>query len=319
MQLRIVPPAEYARLVLPLSAKLWAGRRKMEAYIAQTIEVAESPYGKRSYRTIGLYDGAALTASCKRYERVVRVGAGRLRTFGLGAVFTPEPLRGRGYASTMIAMLLDAGRDAGFDAAFLYSDIRPQFYEALGFRRQPSRTVLLRTDALPKKRVEIGRLEERDWTSIHRVFSSLDRARAWSFARTPLVWGWVQMRLRQRSEHTRGADANFVVRDRGGVRSYVLGMRVPERDSYIVDEFGFASERAAETIPLLLRGAAGDLRRVTGWLPPHGARELLPRASVRDRKDAVFMIAPFTQSGRRWCALSERPSDADGVWATDHV
>lgn len=305
--------------MLPLTAKLWAGRRKMEAYIAQTIEIAESPYGKRSYRTIGLYDGDVLAASCKRYERVVRVGAGRLRTFGLGAVFTPEPLRGRGYASAMIAMLLDAGRDAGYDAAFLYSDIRPQFYEALGFRRQASRTISLRTDAMPKQRVEIARLDERDWPSIHRVFSSLDRGRTWSFQRTPLVWSWVQLRLRHGSEHARGADANFVVRDRGSVRAYVLGMRVPERDSYVVDEFGVANERAAEVVPLLLRGAAGDLRRITGWLPPDGARELLPRGSVRDRKEAIFMIAPLTQSGRRWCALSERPSESDGVWATDHV
>jgi len=319
MQLRTIPPAEYARSVLPLSAKLWAGRRNMPTYIAQTLEIASGSYGKRYYRTIGLYDGAELTASCKRYERMVRVGAGRLRTFGLGAVFTPEPLRGRGYASALIAMLLDAGRSAGFDAAFLFSDIRPQFYEELGFRRQASRTIAVRTDTLPNARVEIARLEERDWQGVHRVFSPLERERAWSFLRTPLVWDWVQMRARHHSEHTRGAQASFVVRERGSVRAYVLGTRVPERDSYVVDEFGFANERAAEIVPLLLRGAAGDLRRITGWLPPAGARELLPRGSVRDRKEAIFMIAPLSPNGKRWCALSERPSDADGVWATDHL
>lgn len=305
--------------MLPLTAKLWAGRRRMETYIAQTIEIAESPFGKRSYRTFGLFDGDVLTASCKRYERAVRLGAGRLRTFGLGAVFTPEPLRGRGYASAMIAMLLDAGRDAGYDAAFLYSDIRPQFYEALGFRRQPSRTISLRTDALTKQRVEIGRLEDRDWPGVRRAFGSLERARTWCFARTPLVWSWVEMRVRHGSEHARGGEAHFVVRNRAGVRAYVLGVRVPERDAYVVDEFGIASERDAEIVPPLLRGAAGDLRRIAGWLPPDGARALLPRGSVRDRKDGVFMIAPLTRAGRQWCALSERDSDGDGTWATDHL
>lgn len=312
-------PEQYARAVLPLSAALWAGKRSMATYTTQTLEIANGGYGKRYYRTIGLYDGASLAASCKRYERLVRLGVGRLRTFGLGAVFTPEQLRGRGYASTMIGMLLDAGREAGFDAAFLYSDIRPQFYEDLGFRVQPSRTITLRTDTLAKARVEIARLDDSDWGDVRRAFSGLDRKRTWSFMRTPLVWDWVRMRLRHGSEHMRGAEANFVVRERGTVRAYVLGMRVPERDSYVVDELGYSSDRAAALVQLLLRGAAGDLRRITGWLPPDAARRLLPRGIVRDRREAVFMIAPLSDLGTWWCKLASRASDADGAWATDHI
>lgn len=319
MQLRTIAPPDYARAVLPHSAKLWAGRRSAATYVAQTLEIASSAYGKRYYRTIGLYDGDELTASCKRYERLVRVGATKLRTFGLGAVFTPEALRGRGYASAMIGMLLDAGRDAGFDAAFLFSDIRSKFYEELGFRVQPSRSFTLRTDALAKQRVEIGRLDDDDWNGVRSAFANVDRARAWSFMRTPLVWDWIRLRLRHGSEHVRGAEANFVVRERGAVRAYVLGMRVPERDTYVVDEFGSSGERGARAIPLLLRGAAGDLRRIAGWLPPSGARETLPRGSVRDRRDAVFMIAPISEAGARWSRLAARPSESDGVWATDHV
>jgi GNAT superfamily N-acetyltransferase len=319
VQLRAISPSEYARAVLPHSASLWAGRRSAATYVAQTLEIAGSAYGKRYYRTIGLYDGDRLTASCKRYERSVRVGAAKLRVFGLGAVFTPEALRGRGYASAMIGMLLDGGRDAGFDAAFLFSDIRPAFYEDLGFRVQPSRSVTLRTDALAKQRIEIARLEDTDWNGIRTAFSSLDRTRTWSFTRTPLVWDWIRMRLRHESEHARGAEANFVVRERGTVRAYVLGVRVPERDTYVFDEFGFSGERGAHAIPLLLRGAAGDLRRIGGWLPPHEARGLLPHGSVRERRDAVFMIAPLSDAGVRWCRLASRASDADGVWATDHI
>jgi GNAT superfamily N-acetyltransferase len=319
MELRVLSPDEHARAVLPLSAKLWKGRRTLQTYVSQTLEIANGSYGKRSYRTYGLYDDGVLAASCKRYERTVRVGAGRLRTFGLGAVFTPEPLRGRGYASAMMAMLLDAGRSAGFDAAYLFSDIRPRFYEELGFFVQPSRTISLRTEALAKARVEIARLDERDWEGVQRAFSWLDRSRAWGFTRTPLVWDWVRMRVRHGSEHTRGADANFVVRDRDGVRAYVLGMRVPERDTYVVDELGYLGDKNAPLVPLLLRGAAGDLQRISGWLPPESARGLLPRGSVRPRKEAIFMITPLTAEGKRWRALSERNSDADGVWTTDHV
>ncbi len=319
MQLRTIPAAEYARSVLPLSATLWAGRRNLRTYVAQTLEIAQGTYGKRYYRTLGLYDGSELVASCKRYERSIRVGARRLRVFGIGAVFTPEPLRGRGYASAMLAMALDAGRSEGFDAAYLFSDIRPRFYEELGFRRQPSRSIALRADMLAKGRIEIARLEERDWEGVRRCFSLLDRSRPWSFARTPLVWDWVRMRLRHGSEHVRGAEASFVVRERGGVRAYVVGMRVPERDTYVVDEFGFADDKGASALALLLRGAAGDLRRISGWLPPDGVRRLLPRGTVRERRTAIFMIAPLTSEGKRWCTLCERPSNADGVWATDHI
>lgn len=319
MLLRVIAPSEYARLVLPLSARMWAGRRDLETYVSQTVEIARGRYGRRFYRTIGLYDGSALLASCKRYERTVRLGKQRLRVVGLGAVYTPEPLRGRGYASAMLAMILDAARANRYDAVYLFSDIRPHFYEQLGFRLQPSRTLTLRADALPKSRIEIARLEERDWPRVQRCFSLLDRTRSWSFARTPLVWEWVRMRLRHGSEHARGAAANFVVRRHGGVHAYVIGARDPARDTYVLDEFGFAGEIGAALIPPLLRSAAGDLHRIAGWLPPDGARPLLPRGRLRDRRVAIFMIAPLSSLGRRWCALSERASQSDGVWSTDHV
>ncbi|HEY9084702.1 MAG TPA: GNAT family N-acetyltransferase [Candidatus Tyrphobacter sp.] len=320
MDLRAISPMEYARLVLPLSAKLWAGRRNLDTYVTQTLEIAQSGYGRRYYRTLGLYDDdGALTSSCKRYERTVRLGARRLRVCGVGAVFTPEPLRGRGYATAMLGMLLDAARADGYDAVYLFSDIRPRFYEELGFRLQPSRVVTLRADDLAAGRVQIARLEERDWDGIRRCFSMLDRTRAWSFTRTPLVWEWIRMRLRHGSEHTRGADAHFVVRNGRGAFAYAFGMRIPERDTYALDEFGFAGNGADALVPALLRGAAGDLRRISGWLPPDGARRLLPRSLLRERRNAIFMIAPLSELGKRWCALSERPSPADGVWSTDHV
>jgi GNAT superfamily N-acetyltransferase len=319
MQLRMIAPEAYARLVLPLSADLWAGRRDLQTYIAQTSEIARGKYGRRFYRTIGLYDGNTLTASCKRYERTIRMGKERLRVVGVGAVYTPEALRGRGYASAMLGTVLDESRRHGCDAVYLFSDIRPRFYEEIGFRLQPSRTIRLRADSLERSRIEISRLEEGDWRGVQRCFALIDRTRAWSFARTPLAWDWVRTRLLHGSEHARGATANFVVRDRGIVHAYVLGARVPQEDRYIVDEFGFAGAAGATILPALLRGAAGDLRRIEGWLPPDGARSLLPRGTVRRRRTAIFMIAPLTAKGRRWCRLSERETAADGVWATDHI
>jgi GNAT superfamily N-acetyltransferase len=309
----------YAREVMPLTAELWAGRRDFERYVAHTLEIAQSGYGRRHYRTIGLHDGTNLLSSFKRYERVVHMGAQRLRAFGIGAVYTPPELRGRGYASAMIAMALDRARADGFDIAYLFSDIRPQFYEDLGFTRLPSRAISLRADGLSNDRIEVRRLEDTDWTAVRRCFELGDRMRSWAFVRTPLVWELIRLRMRQGSEHPIGVQTNLVVRRGRAVAAYVLGVRAPEHDAFLLDEFGFADAEAASLVGPLLRSAAGDLRRIAGWLPPEFARDRLPRASVRRRTDAVFMGAALSNSGKQWLRLAAATSSGDGVWSTDHI
>ncbi len=74
MQLREISSARYARDILPQTATLWAGRRTFDEYVAQTLEIARGTYGRRCYRTIGLYDGRVCVASFKRYERTIRDG-----------------------------------------------------------------------------------------------------------------------------------------------------------------------------------------------------------------------------------------------------
>lgn len=309
----------YAREVLPLTAELWAGRRDFERYVAQTIEIAQSGYGRRHYRTMGLYDGTTLLSSFKRYERSIHMGSQRLRAFGIGAVYTPAELRGRGYASAMLAMALDRARDEGYDAAYLFSDIRPQFYEEIGFTALPSRALSMRADGLPSDRIEVGRLEESDWSAIRRCFELGDRTRPWAFVRTPLVWELIRLRIRQGSEHPIGVQTNLVVRRGRAIAAYVIGVRALEHDAYLLDEFGFADAEAARLVAPLLRSAAGDLHRIAGWLPPQFARERLPRASVRRRTDAVFMGAGLSNSGKTWLQLAAGPSSGDGVWSTDHI
>ncbi len=103
------------------------------------------------------------------------------------------------------------------------------------------------------------------------------------------------------------------------MRAYVLGDRAPERDSYIVDEFGYADDASALMIPALLRAAAGDLQRITGWAPPAEMRALLPKGTTHKRKASILMMAPV---GARGGALLERlGSSASGgfCWPTDHI
>ena len=319
MQLADIPFEEYAREVLPQTAELWAGRRSFEHYVSQTREIARSGYGRRHYRTIGFYDGKQLVASIKRYERVMHFGAHRLKAVGIGAVFTPAEFRGRGYASAMLASLLDAARAEQYDLAYLFSDIRPEFYADIGFVALPSRAISLRADGLPKSRIEVRRLEEDDWSGVRRCFDLGERMRPWGFTRTPLVWEWIRLRMRHGSEHPVGVQTNLVVRRGRGIAAYVLGLRAPEQDAYLLDEYGFADAEAAQLVGPLLRSAAADLQRITGWLPPDGAREVLPKASVRRRKEAIFMAAALSRNGTRWIAEATAPRAGDGVWSPDHI
>ena len=319
VELKEIAPDAYAREVLPLTAPLWAGNRDLETYVSQSLAVARSGYGRRHYRTVGLFENAVTVASFKRYERVVHDGPRRLRALGIGAVFTPEAFRGRGYASVMLGHALDRAKADGYDLAYLFSDIRPQFYEPLGFRTLASREISLRADTLGKRRLEVVRLEDSDWSGVRRCFELCSRLAPSGFTRTQLVWEWIRLRMAQFTEHKHGQQTNLVARRGRGIAAYVLGVRAPERDAYFVDEYGFADDAAAELIPALLRAAAGDLRRIVGWLPPAGARELLPRGSVRKRKNSVLMAAPLTAPGSRVVKAALVPSVHDFCWATDHI
>ncbi|MHB8591224.1 MAG: GNAT family N-acetyltransferase [Vulcanimicrobiaceae bacterium] len=314
-----IAPEQYAERVLPVTAQLWRGRRSVDIYVEQTLEIARSAYGRRSYRTVGLFDGARLLASLKRYDRTIHLRGRRIRAVGIGAVFTPPDLRGRGYASAMLGLLLDRLRADGCDAAYLFSDIRPRFYADIGFVEMDSRSISVRSAALPAERIALGSLEERDWSGVRRCFEAVESKRLWGFERSPIVWDWLRMRIRHGSEHTSGQATNLVLRRGRSVAAYVLGVRDPAHDAYVIDEFGYADEDARALVPALLRGAAGDLRRITGWLPPQPARDLLARGSVRRRKDAILMIAPLAPLGRELVRLARAPSTGDGAWCSDHI
>jgi GNAT superfamily N-acetyltransferase len=319
IRIDVLTPREYVRDVLPHSHALWAGVRSLDEYATEFEATARSSWGKRRFRTIGLRVGRELVASCKRYERTLRCGEYAYKAAGIGAVFTPEELRGRGFATALLGAFLDAERAAGTGFAYLFSDIHPAFYERLGFVMLPSRTISLRADALSGARVPIAALDERDSGAVRRVFDALDVRRPFAFARTALDWEW--QRLRAASRERGGAPLRLGVRRGRALAAYVGGRRVPEADAFVLDEFAFVRDDDRPLLAPLLRAAAGDLRTIRGWLPPAIARDALPRGAVRARRDAIAMVLPL--SGPFRTALRahglDRRERADPCWSTDHI
>ena len=320
MRLRELSAPAYAQAVLPLTQPLWGRGRSLEAYAEQTLEISQSPYGRKSYRTFALSgDGDTALASFKRYERAAVLDKEHLRALGIGAVFTPEAFRGRGYASAMIGMALDESRRGGFDFAYLFSDIHPKFYRDLGFVELPSRSISLRADALSTTRLTADPIRASDWSAIRRCFDATQNRRTWGLTRSPLVWDWIRLRMRQSAEHASGQPVNLVLRAGRGIAAYVFGQREPRHDAYVVDEFGYSDGADKSVVPALLRVAAEDLRRIAGWLPPAGAREALPRGSVRRRTSPVWMIAPLSPAGGRFVKRAASSGSSDGIWSLDHI
>lgn len=318
-ELRELSAEDYAEQVLPHTHALWSAGRPMDAYLAQTTALAESAYGRKSYRTFALTNGARKhLASFKRYERAAMVEGLPLRSIGIGAVFTPEDHRGRGYASAMLGLALDRAKNEAFDFAYLFSDIHPQFYKELGFHELASRAISLRADALPYTRVTVEPIGARDWSAVRKCFETMDGAREWRFLRSPSLWDWLRLRRSGQGSFEDGHTADLLVRSGRGIAAYVLGRREPKHDAFVLEEFG-CTDAGKDVIPALLRSAAGDLRRIAGWLPPEGARRLLPRGSVRRRTDAIWMIAPLSANGTRFLRRAQAVSSADGVWSLDHI
>ena len=311
---------EYVEAVLPHSASLWAGQRTFERYAGDLRTFASSGYGRRRFKLLGLRVDGTIASSCKGYERELRCGERILRATGIGAVFTRESFRGQGLATALLAAILDTQRAAGTDVVYLFSDIRPHFYEEIGFEKLPSRIFTLRADALESARVEVTAIEDRDWPGLARCFSTLEARRPFALRRTPLVWEMI--RARHTIAPATGSIANLAIRSRDRILAYCLGTREVQADAYVVDEFGFAGDAHRALVGPLLRAAAGDLRKITGWLPPPVARGALPRGTVRARRDAILMIAPLSATARtRWKAEKTDilRETADMVWSTDHV
>jgi len=321
LKIEPIASAAYVREVLPETFGLWGDGRSFERYVADFRAIAGSTYAKRRPFTVGVVEDGRIVSSCKNYDREIRWNDVSLRATGIGAVFTPDRLRGRGYASLMLGALLDAERDAGRDVAFLYADIHPAFYERLGFIALPSRLFTLRASSLDGSPAGATPLEPADWAGVRRCFESLDRTRTWSFRRTPLVWDW--MRTQWSAPAGEGTQPVQLAIKRGrSTIAYAIGRRILRDDTFVVDDFAFEGDEGKALVPALLRAAAGDLRRVGGWLPPPVARDVLPRGSVRARKTAILMIVPLSALARTWwndtkdATLGNR---ADPCWNADHV
>ncbi|APR78405.1 Hypothetical protein A7982_03752 [Minicystis rosea] len=285
---------------------LWSGGRSLRdhvAFVDQQLVTA----GPEIVRYAGMIDARGrLVSALKRYAIQLREGSGApLRAVGIGALFTRPSARGRGVAAALLAHVMQEARDLGYDAAILYSDIEPAFYERIGFVALPARDFSIATTALPARgALDVRPAGPRDLPRLIAWYEEAWRRDFPTFlrpARSPAVWRFFRWRSRIRNEwivRVRGRDAGYLI---AGPHDPLRDLPSPS-DVFWLDEAAVPGV-APEKIWATVRALAVKVRapEVHGWLGPGGAP---PGAVKRARPEAFPMIAPLS------AALRVRPRRA---------
>lgn len=173
--------------ILDESHRLWSDGLPRHAYERYNAAQMRTAWGARHLRRLALIgtDGEVLS-SAKRYEFEAGLDGRTVKVVGIGAVFTPEAQRGRGYARAIIEQILTDATSSGADLALLFSEIDPAYYGALGFLPVPRTELTIRAALKPgagAPMVLVRAAEERDIPAVAALATSM--AKPHRFALVP--------------------------------------------------------------------------------------------------------------------------------------
>jgi GNAT superfamily N-acetyltransferase len=173
--------------ILDFTYPVWSEGLTRDGYGRWNAAQLRTTWGRdRLHRFAMLDDDGRLLASAKRYRFDARLDGRDVRMSGIGAVFTPPDLRGRGHASELIARLLEQERREGVEMASLFSEIGETFYARLGFRLVPLEEVTLdvvRKGGAPAMLVRAG--DESDLPNIAAMHDVRAASARFSLRRDP--------------------------------------------------------------------------------------------------------------------------------------
>ncbi len=122
--------------ILKETFDIWSPGLSREKYINFIWRQMQHPWSKRNYSYLILRDGkgSPTPAASLKYYRLRISSKGISYPFiGLGAIYTRKDLRGRGFATDLIKLVLDKASSEGNHGVILFSDIPPSFYREFGF------------------------------------------------------------------------------------------------------------------------------------------------------------------------------------------
>jgi GNAT superfamily N-acetyltransferase len=262
-----------------------------------------TPWGHDHLRRLALVDDAGrLLSSAKRYRFTARLAREEAAMLGIGAVFTPPGLRGRGYAVHILERIIAEEAAAGTAFAALFSDIGDRFYRRAGFEPVPLDELTLsvaRKNGAPAMLVRSG--TDADLPAVaamHDVRAASARVAVarradltqYAIAKRRLLAGLGPAGLRQTEF--------FVVEE--GVSAVAYVVITSEADGWFIEEAGDrdpAGARLGAMLQVLLaREPSRNPPQIRAWWPSRFA--LPPQVTIADRTPAtsILMVRPLRAS-----------------------
>jgi predicted N-acetyltransferase YhbS len=171
----------------------WNDSLTREQYAQYNRAQLLTPWGAQHLQRVGLVSNGTLLASAKQYRVRVQVDGRTVDTIGIGAVFTPPELRGRGYAAALLEHMVQGAERDGAAMAMLLSEIPPSYYERLGFSVVPMQQAVVGVRSKPGAPAVLVRTgEPRDLDLI--VEAHHQRAAGYRFS-LEYDAGWLQYTL----------------------------------------------------------------------------------------------------------------------------
>lgn len=278
MSLKVVAAAGgLLEQILDQTFPVWGEGLSREAYGKYNRAQCATPWGAANLRRCALVgDDGELLASAKRYDLVASLDGERVKAMGLGAVFTPEARRGRGYGGELLRQMMDAAAGEGFGLALLFSEIAPSYYEHLGFRLLPTNQVSL--SVRPGKRLGPLAIAMRsgdfgDIPSIVEMNTSARDGYRFALARDA---DYVRFAIaKKRLLAATGAPGHrrvefFVVEEGGRAAAYVVLLQVGAFT--MLTECGDrdpSGARVGAMLQTFLARDAASVSHLRAWLPPN--------------------------------------------------
>jgi GNAT superfamily N-acetyltransferase len=175
-QMKLVPAeGDILDQILDESHEIWSDRLTRPAYASYNAAQLRTPWGSRHLRRFALLDDrGTLLSSAKRYDLSASLDGRAIRVVGIGAVFTPAAVRGRGHARQLLDGIISDAAQNGAELALLFSEIEPRFYESMGFTLVPRHELLVRTKhSRGAPMVLVRTAEERDIPAVTALARSM--------------------------------------------------------------------------------------------------------------------------------------------------
>lgn len=313
--------------ILPAHHKQWGGGIPLEAYRACMRERVEHDWARHHVRSLVLRskDGACLSTLRLYGVRGTRRDA-EFILGGIGEVLTPEEIRGRGYAGRLLALTLELLKDEGVDAAYLFSDIAPSYYERFGFQTICREHVDCPIDRLQDAEVGSRVVRPRrpaDWGAIRKIHRAAGEGEPLWLLRDDGQWGFLLERWQRWARYDpryRIMTLDCVAEREGRVAGYAIALAEIEERTLNLLEFGTESGDT-EALPALLgslKAQARDLgcvRLKAPWPPGAAGSQFRERFEAVPRGDGIFMLAPLSER----FDVADLASTGQGFWETDHI